>query len=141
MLISNNLRFNPSALLKLWREMKMDAMKKMQALMFVMANPAMLPVLANGINTQKSVENRFDGVGGLIGGIVVAIIAIVIYSQMGGSIMPSSITTLSNTSAIAGYSTWSSATQNMWTNIPTITTLAFWIIPLVIIMALIKYIT
>ena len=118
----------------------MNAMQKMAALMVLMANPATIPVLASGIHAQRS-ENRFDGVGGLIGGIVVAIIAIVIYSQMGGSIMPSSITTLSNTTAISGYSTWSPATQNMWTNIPTITTLAFWIIPLIIIMALIKYIS
>lgn len=119
----------------------MNAMQKMATLMVLMANPATIPMMASGIHAQKSVVNRFDGAGGLIGGIVIAIIAIVIYSQMGGSIMPSSITTLSNTSAITGYTTWSTSTQNMWTNIPTMTTLAFWIIPLIIIMALIRYIT
>ena len=118
----------------------MNPMQKAQAMMLLMANPATIPALANGIHAQRN-EDRFDGPGGLIGGIVIAIIAIVIYSQMGGSIMPSSITTLSNTTAISGYSTWSTATQNMWTNIPTITTLSFWIIPLIIIMALIKYIS
>ena len=109
--------------------------------MSLMANPTTIPAVANGIYASKAVQHRFDGVGSLIGGIVVAIIAIVIYAQMGGSVMPSSITTLSNTSAISGYSTWATATQNMWTNIPTITTLAFWVIPLIILMALIRYIS
>lgn len=85
---------------------------------------------------KKDQKGELSVVGGLIVGIVMAIIALVIYSILTSSIAPTTITSLSNTTAISGYGTWSTGTQNIWTSIPTVTVLAYFLIPILVVVVL-----
>lgn len=89
---------------------------------------------------MKFIKNDKAVMDGIIGVIILAAVAIVIYSILGPGLVAPGITQMSNTSAIAGYSTWSSGTTSMWTATPTLTGLTWLFIPIVLLMAMLKYI-
>jgi hypothetical protein len=45
---------------------------------------------------------------------ILAIVTIVVLLILASAIVPGAITTISNTSAITGYSTWTAGAQSMW---------------------------
>jgi len=67
----------------------------------------------------KNESGMLDGVG-LLKGAIVAVIALVVIVLLVQAIVPGAITSISNTSAITGYSTWSPGTQSIWESIPMI---------------------
>ena len=46
--------------------------------------------------------------------LVLGIVGIVVVLQLVSALVPTAVTTVSNTSAIAGYTTWAAGTQAMW---------------------------
>lgn len=115
----------------------MDKLKMLSALMFVMANPAMSTSFGNGITAQKSVTNKFDG-GNMLKVILMGIVTLVVVAQLGVAIVPASVTGLSNTSAITGYSTWSTGAQSTWGAIPGIVVLVFFLFFILILVAIVN---
>lgn len=89
---------------------------------------------------MKFLKNDAAEVTGIVAVIIMVALAIVIYSILGPGLVAPGLTSMSNTSAITGYSTWSTGTQNMWTSTPTLTGLAWLFIPIILIMAALKYI-
>jgi len=45
---------------------------------------------------------------------ILAIVTIVVLLILASAIVPGAVTTISNTSAITGYNTWSAGSQSMW---------------------------
>ncbi len=84
-------------------------------------------------------DNKAE-IGGIVPIIILAAVAIVIYSILGPGLVAPGITQMSNTTAIAGYSTWATGTQSMWTATPTLTGLTWLFIPIVLLLAMVKYI-
>lgn len=66
---------------------------------------------------------------------IIAIVALVVIVTLGAAILPGSITTLSNTSGITGYSTWAAGTQSVWTALAVFVVLVFLLIIVAILLA------
>ena len=82
----------------------------------------------------KFAQNDSGSVDMLKGGII-AIVALVVIVTLGVAILPGSVTSLSNTSAISGYSTWSSGTQSIWSALGVFVALVFLLILVAILLA------
>jgi len=72
---------------------------------------------------------------GMLKGAIVAIIAVVIIVILGTAILPGVVTTLSNTSEIAGYSSWSTGTQSVWTALAVFVVIIFLVILVAVLLA------
>ena len=81
-------------------------------------------------------NDKAEFVGILYMGIV-AIVAIVVISIFGNALIPTAITSASNTTAIAGYSTWSTSSQSMFTTVPTFISMDYMFIYIIILLALV----
>ncbi len=95
---------------------------------------------AKALIKSELVQNEEAELPALIGVLILAAIIIVLYSILGPALVAPGITAMSNTSAITGYSTWQTGTQNMWTATPTLTGLTWLFVPVVLLMAMVKYI-
>jgi len=119
--------------------------RKAGALMAVMANPATVQAVANGITAMEA-DNRavqraeaqhwVDATA--FKGLIMAVIALYVVSILVQSVIPGTITTFSNTSAISGYSTWSAQTTSAWGSLPSIVVVVVVIIFIAIIVAVIN---
>jgi len=95
---------------------------------------------------EKKSTNRFDG--SLLPMVLVVVIAIAIFAQLGSPVSVG-ITTLSNTTGhtglngtlTGGYTGWSPGTTAAYTNSATLATLAYWLIPLIVILILVRKVT
>src|SRR3970040_932169 len=96
--------------------------------------------------TEKKVINQFDG--SLLPMVLVVVIAIAIYAMLGSPVSVG-ITSLSNTTGhtglngtlTGGYTGWSEATTAAYKNSATLATLAYWLIPLIVILILVRKVT
>lgn len=66
---------------------------------------------------------------------IIAIVALVVIVTLGVAIIPGSVTSLSNTSAITGYTTWSTGTQAIWIALAVFVVLVFLLILVSILLA------
>ena len=82
-------------------------------------------------------KGMIDGVGTLKGAIV-AIVALVIIVTLGVAILPGAVTSLSNTSAITGYSTWSAGTQSVWIALAVFVVLVFLLILVAVLLGVLS---
>lgn len=129
----------------------MDKLKAFSALMMLMSNPAMIPSLGKGIAAEESFVSRFDG-GNMMKVLIMGIVTLVVVSQLGVAIVPSSVTAISNTSAstatggngtagnpyTGGYNSWSSSAQSTWSAIPAMEVLIFFLFFVLILVAAVK---
>ena len=76
---------------------------------------------------------------GLIGMVIVVAIGLAIYGQVGPAAVAPGITATQNTTAIAGYSTWDTQTQNTYKSSGSNLALAWWLVPFLFILGILKY--
>lgn len=65
---------------------------------------------------------------------ILVIISLVVVSTFGSAIIPGAITTASNTTAISGYSTWSTQNQNLFTTVPTFISMNYLFVYVIILL-------
>lgn len=114
---------------------KMDFMKIDQLKGYARTTKLFLKSLLNPVAMDEKAEINL---GGLMAAIIMGVVTIVVALLLGTAILPSSITGISNTSAIAGYSTWSSGTQSMWVAIPIFAVLSFFLLFVAVVLVIMK---
>lgn len=75
---------------------------------------------------------------GFVGMVILAVIAIAIIGQVGPAAVAPAITSSSDTNNITGYSTWSSQAQGSYKATGANLSLVWFIIPFILLMALVK---
>jgi len=134
----------------------MSMFKKMllvSTLMMVMASPKTQPKLAEGITylpandtlTEAGGEAFTDRHGSVhfmdssaFKGLIMAVIALYVIAILVQSVIPGTVTTFSNTSAISGYSTWSSSVTSAWASLPSVVIVVVVVIFIAIVVAVIN---
>ena len=113
--------------------------------MMVMSNPAMVNMVSQGImaldandRAVKRVEAQHFIDSTAFKGLILAVIALYVISILVQAVIPGTITTFSNTSAITGYSTWSSSVTSAWSSIPSVVIVVVVVIFIAIIVAVVN---
>lgn len=132
----------------------MNGLKLIAALMVLMANPKTQTKLAEGITYSEieaeksaeiqnskglvlhSVQHFMDS--GAFKGLIMAVIALYVIAILVQAVIPGTITTFSNTSAITGYSTWSASVTSAWASLPSVVIVVTVVIFIAIVVAVIN---
>ncbi len=75
---------------------------------------------------------------GAFKGLIIAILALYVISILVQAVIPGAITTFSNTSAITGYSTWSSSTTSAWGSLPSLVIVDVVVIFIAVVVAVVN---
>ena len=84
-------------------------------------------------------KNLFEG--SIIGLVIVIAIAIAIIGQLGPTAVAPALSSMSDTTNITGYSTWSAQAQSSYTSTAGNISLAWFLVPFIIIIAMVKLVS
>jgi hypothetical protein len=132
---------------------KMRTLEVVAALMMLMANPSTQTKVAEGITwlpaedtLKTSGSSAFVDRHGSVHfmdsaafkGLIKAVIALYVIAILVQAVVPGTITTFSNTTAITGYSTWSSSVTSAWGSLPSVVIVVVVVIFIAIVVAVIN---
>lgn len=87
---------------------------------------------------NKFIEDEKGEMGGLMGDLLLAVITVFVLAVLASALAPTAITTLANTTAITGYTTWSASTQSIWGTLQIFAVVVILILFVAILLGVIK---
>lgn len=90
------------------------------------------------MKSNQFIDDQKAEIGGMMGDLFAAVIIVFVLAILASALGPAAITVLSNTTAIAGYSTWGATTQTIWGNLAIFAVLSVLILFVVIPLYLFK---